>query len=148
MESLVESSDSLRRLLLTGPFTPEEQVGVLEVLAPKIPLSKTTAHFLSFLLEQKRASLLPLLFREIPRLEDEALGLVRGELLGAGPEDQDGAGKDIEAFLEDHLQKKVKLTYKQEATVTAGYRAQVDHLLFDISLDAQLERFQMLTHEE
>lgn len=93
--------------------------------------------FLELLIEKGRTPLLPTIVEEYRRLQDEAQGIVRGEMVSAislTPE-------EIERYrrrLEEITGKKVALTYRVDSSLIAGATFRVGDRLIDASVRAYL----------
>lgn len=141
LTEVINSSNNLENLLFLDVFTAEEKMSVLNEVVGKLGLSPMTTHFLSFLVQEKRIGILPLIFKELVVIDDHKKGFLRGTIEGAeGSVDEEFKNK-MKTYLKEKLGLNAELTYKQSKKVTAGYRVSVDDLQLDASLDNQLNRF-------
>lgn len=141
LTELINSSNDLESLLFLDVFTVEEKLNVLSEVISKLNLSPITSQFLSFLVEEKRIGILPLIFKEIVVMEDHKSGFLRGTIEGADDTVDEEFKNKMKSYLKDKLGINAELTYKKNNKVTAGYKVSVDDLQLDASLDNQLNRF-------
>lgn len=141
LTEVINSSNNLENLLFLDVFTAEEKMSVLNEVVAKLSLSSMTTNFLSFLVQEKRVGLLPLIYKELIVIDDHKKGFLRGTIEGAENSVDEEFKNKMKTYLKEKLGLTAELTYKQSKKVTAGYRVSVDDLQLDASLDNQLNRF-------
>ena len=94
---------------------------------------------MSFLLQEGRIGLLPLIYKEVTTLEDDSMGFLRGTIEGAEEKINPSVENELKAILAKRLGVVPELQYKQNDHITAGYRATVQDLQIDATIDSQLE---------
>ncbi len=137
----INASGALENVLFMDVFTIDEKKAVFGDIAAKIGLSPLLQHAVFFLIEEKRAGLLPLIIKEAVVLDDDRRGFLRGVVEGAEAHADPKVVEQIKAFLKKRLGREPQLSYSQNANISAGYRVTVDDLQLDASLDNQLEQF-------
>ena len=143
--NLIDQNRNLETLFFLDVFTTEEKLSVFSEIAKKVSLDKMVRDFVKFLFVEKRIFLLPPILKEVMVLNDHNKGIVRGTLSGRDQSPNAKLVGRIKEFLQKELEKEVKLVYKHSGNITAGYRATVEDLMLDASLDYQLERFREST---
>lgn len=141
LTTTINENNDLETLLFLDVFTPEEKQNVLDDVMKKLGLSQVVTHFMKFLLQEKRISLFPLIYKDVVVLDDEAKGFMRGTVEGVFNEADASFTEKMTSFLSDRLGKKIVLSYKKNEDMTAGYRFTVGDLQLDASLDNQLNKF-------
>mgnify|MGYP006430560353 CR=1 FL=1 len=137
----INSNDKLENLLFLDVFTVDEKKDVLKEITKRLNLSSVMTNFLFFLLVEKRIHSLPSIFKEMILIDDEKKGFLRGTL-ESREESLDPKVKDrLVEFLNKKLNKNIDLSFKHNPSLTAGYRATVQDLQIDASLDKQLKQF-------
>ncbi len=141
MTEAINGSNDLENLLFLEVFTIEEKKSVLRALLKKMSLSPLAVSFFSFLCQEKRLGLFPLIFKEVIVIDDDRKGFMKGDVLGREAKIDSKEIKKLAEFVGQFLGKKVQLQYEPSDEVTAGYRVSVGDLLWDATVDHQLEEF-------
>ncbi len=136
---VINSSNNLENVLFLDLFTVEEKTDVLKTVLSKLNISPLTSHFLNFLMDEGRVSLFPLVFKEVVVLDDHAKGFMRGVIEGSDSNVDAKVTAKLTEYLEKKLNTKIRLDYKQNTKVTAGYKVTVQDLQLDATVDNQLE---------
>lgn len=137
----INENNDLETLLFLDVFTDEEKQSVLEEVMKKLNLSQVVTHFMKFLIQEKRVALFPLIFKDVIVLDDEAKGFMRGTIEGVTNEVDASFAEKMTQYLSKKIGKEIKLNYKKNDEMTAGYRVTVGDLQLDASLDNQLNKF-------
>ena len=137
----ISSCNDLENLLFFDVFTLEERSETLSVILDKLQSHAVIKNFLLFLVQEKRMSIFPLIYKEIIIAEDFKDGFISGEI--EGPEDKidDQMLSKIKNYLEEKLNLKTRLDYKRNEKISAGYKVTVGDLQLDATLENQLKRF-------
>tara|TARA_Y100001970_G_C14239823_1_gene864188 strand:- start:2317 stop:2856 length:540 start_codon:yes stop_codon:yes gene_type:complete len=138
---LINECNDLENVLFSEVFTMDEKQDVLSLILKKLKLSDLTNKFLTFLFNEKRFNLFPLIYKEIIVLDDDRKGFLRGVIEGAEDSIDSSVLKKIKTYLKSKLEKETELEYKRNENLSAGYRMTVDDLQLDASLENQLENF-------
>ena len=141
LTTTINSCNELENLLFLEIFTVEEKLSVLNEVVEKLKLSKITSHFLSFLVQEKKINIFPLIFKELVVIDDHKRGFLRGTIEGTEAQVDEEFKDKMTKYLKDKLGINAELTYKQNKKMTAGFKVSVDDLQLDASLDNQLNRF-------
>lgn len=145
---MMEDCSHLRHVIFSGMFSMEEKRDVCKSLVEKTRLSTTFGDFILFLLQEKRIPLYSLIFKEAVKLDNEAQGIIHGNVEGAEASIGNDVKKKLANYLEKCLKKKVVLNYQMSRKITSGYRACVEDLQLDASVDRQLDIFEESLLEE
>ena len=138
---VINSSNDLENLLFLEVFTIEEKQSVLKAILEKMKVSALVKNFFAFLCQEKRLGIFPLIFKEVIVIDDHNRGFLKGVIEGAETEIDDKVQEKLTRYMEERLNKKVLLDYKQCPNVTAGYRLHVEDLQLDATINHQLEQF-------
>lgn len=141
LTEVINSSNDLENVLFLDVFTPEEKKTVFNDVSKKLKISPLSKGVVSFLIEEKRINLLPLIVKEVTVIDDAKNGFIRGTVEGT---DKDISKNDLEiikAYLKQRVSKEPILEYKKNENITAGFKVTLDDLQLDASLDTQLEHF-------
>lgn len=137
---VINESNDLETLLFLDVFTIEEKEAVLKEIFHRLETSNLARNTISFLLEEKRIALFPLLFKELVVIDDHEKGFLRGRIEGAADEAPKEIVEELTAYLAKKLNSRPVLTYKKNKELTAGYRVTVEDLQLDATLDNQLDK--------
>lgn len=138
-ETINESND-LETVLFLDVFTIEEKQSVMNAVMDKLQLSKLVKNVISFLIQEKRIGIMPLIFKEVVVIDDHKKGFMRGTIEGREDSVDEAFEKKIYSFLKEKLGTEPILTYKKNEKVTAGYRVTVEDLQLDATIDNQLNK--------
>lgn len=141
LTEVINENNDLETALFLDLFTVEEKENVLIDVVEKMKLSDLVKSFLCFLNQEKRIGILPLIFKELVVLDDHEKGFLKGQIEGANESVDPDFEKNVKAYLEKEMNKKIELSYVQSDKVSAGYRVTVEDLQLDASLDNQLKNF-------
>lgn len=138
----INSSNDLENVLFLDVFTNEEKDLVVKDIAGSLKLSKEVMEALSFLIQEKRINLLPLISKEIIVMDDDEKGFLKGTIEG----NSDSISEEEKAKLVTQMKKfisgkEMKFEYEKNEELTAGYRLTVNDMQLDASVDTQLENF-------
>jgi F-type H+-transporting ATPase subunit delta len=141
LTEVINASNELENLLFLELFTLDEKKAVFSEVAKKLSLSQITTETISYLIDEKRIGVLPMIVKEVIVMDDDRKGFIKGMIEGYGEEIDPAFKEKITSFLKEKLGRTPHLTYKTNSHMTAGYRVTVEDLQLDASLDNQLEQF-------
>ena len=141
LTEVINSSNNLENLLFLEVFTIEEKQSVLGDILERMKASPLLKNFFSFLCQEKRLGLFPLIFKEVIVIDDHNKGFLKGVITGAQEEIDPKAKERLTHYMEERLNKKVQFDYRQSSHVTAGHRLNVEDLQLDATIDNQWEQF-------
>ncbi|WP_127715497.1 FoF1 ATP synthase subunit delta [Halobacteriovorax sp. HLS] len=141
LTALINKSNDLENVLFLDVFTVEEKETVLKEVLSKLGISSIVKNFISFLVNEKRIGILPLIFKEVIVIDDHNKGFLRGTIEGSDSELSAEFKAKMTNYLKDKLGLTTELTYVKNNDITAGYRVTVEDLQLDASLDNQLAKF-------
>jgi F-type H+-transporting ATPase subunit delta len=123
-----------------SPLTqPEAKEKSLKAALQAQGISPEFSAFVLLLFRKNRLSQFPQIAEAFQGLSDEANKVTRGEVSSAYALSQE-ENKQLEEIVSKVTQKKVILTYKQDAHLIGGLRAQVGSYSFDDSIETHLNR--------
>lgn len=140
LTEVINENNDLETVMFLDVFTIEEKQAVMNDVLSKLGLSKLVNNVISFLMEEKRLNILPLIFKEMVVLDDHKKGFMRGVIEGREEQLDKAFEEKIHAFLTEKLGTKPVLKYVKNEKVTAGYRVTVEDLQLDATLDNQLKQ--------
>jgi len=135
---LVNSSNNLENLLFYESFSAEEKISVLTKIFEKTNYSEFFKSFLALLVENKRVTYYPQIFKELTVLDDDSRGFLRGTIESSEKISEETITK-VKKYLEERVGKKIVLEYKTNKSITAGVRTTVGDLLLDATLEHQFD---------
>lgn len=138
----INASNDLENVLFLDVFTVEEKTDVFKAIADKINLSAMLKNAVLYLINEKRISILPLIFKEVIVLDDHEKGFLRGTIEGSDENISDDYKNKLIASMSGELAgKQAILDYKKNEDITAGYRVTVGDFQLDATVDSQLKNF-------
>lgn len=141
LTEVINKANHLENVLFLEVFTQDEKKAVFGDVAKKYGFSKLMIEMVSFLIDEKRIGLLPLIVKELVVFDDEKKGFLKGTIEGAEDQINPSVIKEMTSFLKDRMGKEPLLKYVKNENISAGYRVTVEDLQMDASLDYQLEKF-------
>lgn len=138
LAEVYENSPDLQVVLANPVFSATQRQNVLNSIAARLVLSKTTQDAARLLLARGRMPQLPGIARALREMVDEQAGRVRARLISAKPLDK-GTEVRIRAALGRSTGKSVVLDTKEDPSLLAGIVAQVGDVVYDGSLSAQIQ---------
>jgi F-type H+-transporting ATPase subunit delta len=138
LAEVYENSPDLQVVLANPVFSATQRQNVLNSIAARLVLSKTTQDAARLLLARGRMPQLPGIARALREMVDEQAGRVRARLISAKPLDK-GTEVRIRAALGRSTGKSVVLDTKEDPSLLAGIVAQVGDVVYDGSLAAQIQ---------
>ncbi|MFN8369996.1 MAG: F0F1 ATP synthase subunit delta [Bacteriovoracaceae bacterium] len=145
---LISSSNQLENLLFLDVFTIDEKKAVLIDIFNKAQYSNLLKNFIFMIMDEKRLSLFPQIFKETVVIEDDRKGFLKGTIEGAETQLDPAVLEKIKKFLEEKIKRKPFLTYIQNGNISAGYKITAEDLQLDATLENQLEQLRenILSH--
>ena len=141
LTEMINKTNMLENVLFMDVFTQDEKKAVFADIAKKAGLSTLVTGMVSYLIEEKRIGLLPLIVKEMIVLDDDQKGFLKGVVEGAEAHADPKIIDQMKAFLKTRLGREPNLSYVQNSNISAGYRVTVEDLQMDASLDHQLDQF-------
>jgi F-type H+-transporting ATPase subunit delta len=125
---------------LTSPFLPTaKKVEIAQEVLPKMSLKKKAERFLLILVENNRLSLLPAILDQLPLSWNEFKGIVTFEVSSVVPLN-DVQKKRLADKLSRIEKKPVFLTHKIDPHLIGGISVKKGNVVYDISIQGDLER--------
>lgn len=140
LTEVINENNDLETVLFLDVFSIEEKQAVMNDILAKMNLSGLLKNVISFLMEEQRIGILPLIFKEMVVLDDHKKGFMRGVIEGREDQVDPEFEKKIFSFLKEKLGKEPVLKYQKNENVTAGFRVTVEDLQLDATLDNQLNK--------
>jgi F-type H+-transporting ATPase subunit delta len=137
--ALCESHSGLADVLYR-PIQPlNERLAVWRAIVSQGAISGLVKNFCSYLIENGRMIALPAIGDELERLVDEAAGITRGEVIAAAPLSDEELGR-LRSALSARVGSQLDLTVRVDPNLIGGLIARVGDLVFDGSLQTQLDQ--------
>ena len=137
----INGSNELENVLFLEVFTIGEKQLVLSDILERLEVSSLVKNFFSFLCQEKRLSLFPLIFKEIVVIDDDNKGFIRGVVQGHSEQVDQGNLDKLSRYMEKFLGKKIRLQYEQNSEVISGHRVHMGSVQLDVTINNQLEQF-------
>lgn len=141
LTEVINKSNDLENVLFLEVFTLEEKKSIFLEVAKKISLSQLSVEAITYLIDEKRIGLLPLIIKEIVVIDDERKGFIKGTIEGNAAQMDEALKAKIINFLKKKIGREPNLEYIQNTKISAGFKVTVEDLQLDASLDNQLEQF-------
>ena len=140
--ALLDESEQLAILLASPAVSRANKHGVAEALVERMKAGRTLRNFLFVVINQRRVSLLPEIYRALETRMDELEGIARASVTSARQLDEDEKGQLREA-LERLSGKRVEAHYRVDPALIAGAVVRVGSTIYDGSVRMQLERLRV-----
>jgi len=139
LAELFEQDRALHDVLMTPLHPAAERKAVLSALAREAGMTDAVAHFLLFLIDQRRLVDFAAIQQEYDRLANEASGLLTARVVAAAALDERRQDR-LRRALSDRTGHEVKLDIVVDPSLIGGAVATVGDTVFDGTLRTQLER--------
>lgn len=140
LNDVINTSNDLENVLFLDVFTNEEKLSVLDAICAKISLAPVMKAAINYLVQEKRISLMPLIYKEIIVIDDHERGFLRGTIEGSSDSISEEEKNKLLAKLKKYTgDNKIIVDYKKSEDISAGYKVTLDNLQLDASVDGQLE---------
>jgi F-type H+-transporting ATPase subunit delta len=140
LNDVINASNDLENVLFLDVFTNEEKLSVLDAICTKISLAPIIKGAVNYLVQEKRISIFPLIYKEIIVIDDDQRGFLRGTIEGSNDAIADNEKEKLLNSLKKFTgDKKIIVDYKKSEDVSAGYKVTLDNLQLDASVDGQFE---------
>lgn len=137
--ALCESHSGLADVLYRPVQPLNQRLAVWQSICSKGSLSGLIKNFCSYLIENGRMIALPAIADEMVMLVDEAAGITRGEVIAAAPLSEEELGR-LRTALSARVGSQLDLTVRVDPNLIGGLVARVGDLVFDGSLQTQLQQ--------
>lgn len=141
LQLCINESNHLENLFFLEVFTIEEKKSVLEEVCKRLKLSSIVSSFLTYLVEQRRIGLFPLIYRDVVVIDDAKRGFMKGTIEGHDETMDPAIQARLISYLREKVGKNIELNYEQNPGITAGHRVTVGDLQLDATLENQLNKF-------
>jgi F-type H+-transporting ATPase subunit delta len=139
IEELLHQSSELRGALMTPAISPKKKRAVLNQLSGELGVSPVIRNFLFVVLDHRRIAHLSEMREAFEIAIDEALGVVRAEVVSADKlDDQQSAALQTE--LTRLSGKQVRLQFSVDPSLLGGVLARLGSTVYDGSIRGQLEQ--------
>lgn len=136
---LLQANESLQEVFRNPTIPLDQKRALLRELIGRAKPRPTTANFLKVLLQNQRLTELPEINRKFAETLDERAGMVAATVTTARP-----VPDDIKHRLSERLgsvtQKKVRLTFEQDAELIGGLVTRIGSTVYDGSVRSQLQQ--------
>ena len=138
-DSIISQCNDLENVIFLDIFTYEEKRDILQKILEKTSLSKLVTNFVLFLVQEKRISLFPFIFKEAMVIDDHQKGFLRVSVEGVGEDFPAEHRQKVKEYLAQKLGLNARLAYQRNDDLTAGYRISAENLQLDATVDYQFE---------
>jgi F-type H+-transporting ATPase subunit delta len=139
LAELLEANAELRGVLFRPLHPASERRATLRAVAERLGASATLENFYAFLIDQRRLIDFATIQTEFERLAAEAEGRTEARLRSAQPLD-DATRERLVAVLSRRTGRQVSVEVEVDPSLIGGVVVQVGSLVFDGSLQTQLEQ--------
>lgn len=140
LNDVINASNDLENVLFLDVFTNEEKLSVLDAVCEKISLAPIIKAAVDYIVQEKRISLMPLIYKEIIVIDDHEKGFLRGTIQGSNDQISETEKEKLLGSLKKYIgDKKIIVEYKKSEEISAGYKITLDNLQLDASVDGQFE---------
>ncbi len=140
LTEVINENNDLETVMFLDVFTIEEKEAVIGDVLSKLGTATLVKNVISFLMQEQRIGLLPIIFKELVVIDDHKKGFIRGVIEGREDEASSEVADKIVAYLTEKIGVKPVLTYKKNENLTAGYRVTVEDLQLDATIDNQFNK--------
>ena len=137
LESLLNESEDLRRLVASPVFAAEDQGRALSALLEKVGISGLTANFLQVITRNRRLFAVPQMIKIFVELAAESRGEVTAEVTTA-QQLTDELAAELKQTLKNAVGKDVKLDARVDPAILGGLIVKVGSRMIDSSLRTKL----------
>lgn len=139
----INASNDLENVLFLDVFSVEEKTSVFNAIAEKLSLNALAISAVNYLIQEKRISILPLIFKEVIVMDDDKKGFLRGVVEGSSDSISDEDINKLKAAISKNFAgKNLELDYKKNTAITSGHKITVGDYQLDATVDRQLRNFQ------
>jgi F-type H+-transporting ATPase subunit delta len=135
---LMQESADLRNVLISPAVKAKQKKSLVEALGGKLGFSVLSRNFLFVLIDQKRIALLHEILPLYRAEMDDRQGMVQADVTSAAALSVEECAK-LEGALAQRTGKKVRATYKVDASLIGGAVTRVGSTVYDGSVREQLQ---------
>ncbi|MFY9643970.1 MAG: ATP synthase F1 subunit delta [Terriglobales bacterium] len=139
IETLLQESDSLRRVLENPSIPGNSKRAVLDAVTGKMGTTRQGRNFVAVLIDHRRLPLFSEILKQLQQELNDRQGFAEADVSTAR-ELSDAEKKMLEAEITKLTGKKVRTKYVQDATLLGGAVVQVGSTIYDGSVKGQLEK--------
>ncbi len=137
LQTLLDESDDLRRLVESPAFTKEAQGQALAAVLDKAGVKGLTAQFIGVVADNRRLFALPGMIKAYKQMAAEKRGEISAEVTSA-VELTAGQRKELSESLKEKLGSDVQLVEKVDQSILGGLIVKVGSRMIDTSLKTKL----------
>lgn len=138
-ESTLAESKPLHEVL-TDPSIPSDQkLAVLDALAERLGMMREVRNFIAIITDHSRLEALGEIIAEYDRLAESSQGITDAEVTSAHDLDGDDRA-ELEASVARLAGGRVRVAYRQDASLLGGAVVRIGSTIYDGSVRAQLEQ--------
>jgi F-type H+-transporting ATPase subunit delta len=146
-DDLLSSDTKLKETLISPLLPASKKEEIANLILERTSLGEKVKRFLLLLVENNRLVLLPEIQELLPKLWNEELGIVTFEVSSVIPLNP-SQKKSLEEKLAAWEQRPVSLTYKIDPFLIGGLSIRKENIVFDVSIQGDLERLKQKIVEE
>jgi F-type H+-transporting ATPase subunit delta len=135
----VAGSHELRELLMDPSFPQEQKLKVLDAVCGKMGVYREVRNFFAVIADHQRMGELNEIVAEYALVADENAGMAEAEITSARALNDDDRN-ELEQQVAKLAGSKVRVTYREDATLLGGAVVRIGSTVYDGSVKAQLEQ--------
>jgi len=139
VESLLEESDQLRRVLENPSIPGNRKRAVLDAVTARLGTTRQVRNFVAVLTDNRRLPLFSEILKQLEQELNERQGFAEAQVSSAR-QLGDSEKQMLEAEITKMTGKKVRARYEQDASLLGGAVVQVGSTIYDGSVKGQLEK--------
>jgi len=139
IESLLQESDQLRRVLENPSIPGDRKRAVLNAITGRIGATRQVLNFVSVLTDHRRLPLFGEILKQLEQELNDRQGFADARVSTAR-QLSDAEKKMLEAEITKMTGKKIRARYQQDSSLLGGAVVQVGSTIYDGSVKGQLEK--------
>lgn len=139
IESLLQASDQLRRVLENPSIPGDRKRAVLDAISGRLGTTRQVRNFVAVLTDHRRLPLFSEILKQLEQELNDRQGFADAQISSAR-ELSDAEKKMLEAEITKMIDKKIKARYEQDSSLLGGAVVQVGSTIYDGSVKGQLEK--------
>jgi F-type H+-transporting ATPase subunit delta len=139
IESLLQESDPLRRVLENPSIAGDRKRAVLDAITGRMGTTRQVRNFVAVLTDHRRLPLFGEVLKQLEQELNDRQGLAEAQISTARSL-SDAEKKMLEAEITKLTGKTIKARYEQDASLLGGAVVQIGSTIYDGSVKGQLEK--------
>ena len=137
--AMLAGSRELREVMSDPSVPSDQKLAVLDAMAARMGMFRAVRNFFAVIIDHQRLGDLPLILSEYDRVADAGQGVAEAEVTSAFTLDAE-ARQELESQVARLAGSRVRVEYRQDATLLGGAIVRIGSTVYDGSLRGQLEQ--------